>query len=387
MTLTAFRRSPSPMVTQRLLKLCLALLLAFSPWHELIVLAWKPLGLWDDVVLLAIPALLLGARRWPRSSLTLPLAALVLVVMASSLVNSTGWKPLRLFLPYTLAALGASQLRSRTDVLDLCRLALASGLLAALYGIASYLAFRTVGGAHNWRPVVEAPWLEWLLYPYYCGVYPRGWRLCGTFLNDNYFGAWCAALFCLALPLHRHRLAKLALAPLLLAWAWTYSRAAVLALATGLALLAWRLNPRVLLLVPVAILCTLPFMTPKDLKRFRHPIATEGGRLYSITVGIDVLKSGSLLGRGPGSRGLADLQYAKIAYELGWLGCLTFAWIGWNTLRFKHSGPESHLKTGLASAVLCLAAAGLGGEVLEVPQTAIYLWAMSGLLVRLEDPA
>lgn len=377
------------MDTHRLLKICLALLLALSPWHEFLVLAWRPLGAWDDLVLLALLALLVAARRWPRSGLTYPLATLWAIVIVSCLVNSTGWRSLRLFLPYSVAALGATQLRSRQDVMDLCRLTLLSATLASLYSIASYLAFRAVGGAYNWRPPVDAPWLDWLLYPYYCGIYPRGWRLCGTFLNDNYFGAWCAALLCLALALYQQRLARLSMVPLLLSWAWTYSRAAVLALLAGLAVLAMRLTPKILFFVPLAVLCSLPFLTTKDLYRFRHPMATEGGRVHSMAVAVEVLRGGSLLGRGPGSRGLADMQYAKIAYELGWLGSLTCAWLAWailSGLLRRETGQEALLKTGLGSAVLCVAAAGVGGEVLEVPQTALFFWTVSGMLVRLEQP-
>lgn len=289
-------------------RVLLTLLLVVSPWHEFLVLFDKRLGAWDDLVLALLGLWALATRKFPR-----PLLVIWAVTLLSALLNASAWPTLRAFLPYSLALPAATMLRSRKEVLQLCRWWLYSATLAVLYSLASYLTFRAMGGGYNLRPNAWSLWERALLLPYNCGIYPRGWRLCGTFLNDNYFGAWCGALFCLALALRQ----RLLILPFLLAWAWTFSRSAMIGLALGLLVLAWRLTPRVLWLVPLAIVLSWPFLSQRDLVRLRHPLATEGGRLHSIQMSLAVLGQGSLLGRGPGSRGLADMQYAKIAYELG----------------------------------------------------------------------
>lgn len=350
----------------------LAALVLLSPWHELIVRLWRPLGAWDDLLLIALGAAALPRAR--KAPLAAPLALLWGLSFLSCAWHGGHWLALRNLLPFTLAGLAANQL-SPEQARKLVRWMLGNAVLAAVYGLLTYAAFRGLGGHENYRPQLESPFWNAVLYPYVCGTYPRGWRLVGAFLNDNYMGAYLAAMVCLGLAGHQRLWASCVL---LVAWAGTFSRAATAGLGAGLVFLALRWRPRLLLVLPLAALLCLPLLTRRDAYRFLHPFRTEGGRIQSLVMARDVLVRPALLGEGPGTRGLADMQYAKIAYELGWAGVLTFLVLLRVLLR-AWSGPLSPLAAGTGAALVAVAVAGCGGEVLEVPQTAILFWTCAGL--------
>ncbi|MBI3926572.1 MAG: hypothetical protein HY319_13610 [Armatimonadetes bacterium] len=368
-------------------------------WHELLV-DWVPaLGAWDEAVLLGMVLVLVFFRRVPcrTVSLGLPLAAYASIAFGSAVWNGLPLGLLRHTLIYMIAALAASQLERET-VRRLLRVLVLVGAAAASYGIVSFVCFRILTGGDPTRPALSNPVEVFLLYPYYNGAYPRGWRLVGTFFNDNYFGVWCVALAALGLMLLRQERGRarlglgLASALLFCASCWTYSRSATLALVAASVYLAWRLSRKVLVVLGLTVLVSVPWMTWRDSHRYTHLTETAGGRLQSVQRAVDTLTGPSmLLGHGPGSRGLADVQYAKTAYELGWLGLLGLAWLLACALRpaFRGLSPsekpeDRECRLGLGAAILALLAGGCGGDIFEIPQIAITLWSLCGFLAAFE---
>jgi hypothetical protein len=281
------------------------------------------------------------------------------------------------------------------DVPKVLEVASGIGVVLAAYGALSYLTFRMVGGPWDMPARGRNLWESVMLYPYQCGAYPvpAGWRLISTFMNDNYFGVWLTALIPVTY-VHAVSAARrgvmwgwvAGLVVMLMACAWTYSRAAALALLVGVGVLVVRGERRaLLLLLPVMVAAPL-FALGNDVYRFGHVAATQGGRVESVQRTAVMLHASPWLGRGPGTRGLADMSYAKIGYETGALGLLAFGilLIVVMSAGVRRTGqPDARvdrLRTGMLAGLAAVAAAAVGGEVWEMPQIAFYFWMMGGLL-------
>ena len=231
------------------------------------------------------------------------------------------------------------------------------GALIASHAVVSFLAFRLAGGFHGWRPEVKDPWLQALVWPYYCGHYPRGAHAIGFFLNDNLLGLWCVAMLCLSLEVPG-RLRLLCVPPLLLAVGWSYSRSAYLALAGACGSLAIRKN-RYLLLVPTLIpLLFLPFATGLDRWRFSSDwTSTLVGRAERLH---QFLAEGSFWGGGP--VGLVDSQWLKTGLEQGWSGLLIQLGFCFSVVR--------RARPGVQAALLALLLGGVGCDLWDSPHLA-----------------
>lgn len=346
--------------------------------------------------------LLRMGRDTAFAALRLPLMLFWAVSATSALVNRVPWAQsaagLRAMLPWLTLGLSAAAVFRPRDVPGMLRFAWLTGTVLAGYGILSYLTFRFVGGPFTMPPPGRNLWESVMLYPYQCGAYPvpEGWRLVSTFMNDNYFGVWLTALIPIAFSQSMDearpgfRRAGLACTVLMtVAFTWTYSRAAALGFLVALGVLFWRGQRRaLLLLVPVVIAAPL-FMLWGDIYRFQHVAATQGGRVQSVQRTASALETSPVLGKGPGTRGLADVNYAKIAYETGLLGLAAFAYLLISVIRpalrrrAVSDGASQRLMSGMLAGLAAVAVAAMGGEVWEMPQIALYFWLIGGLLVVL----
>jgi O-antigen ligase len=303
-------------------------------------------------------------------------------------------------LPWLTVGLSGATLFRFRDVPGVLRLASLTAVALAGYGVLSYLTFWGVGGPYEMPASPRNLWETVMLYPYQCGAYPvpEGWRLISTFMNDNYFGVWVAGLLpvtfaesALAERHYQRRLGYAGAALMVVACTWTYSRAAALALLTGIAVLVIRGHrAAILLLVPVVLVAPL-FIIRNDVTRFTNLPATQGGRVQSLQRTTSALQQSPWLGKGPGSRGLADMNYAKIGYETGALGLAAFVVLLIQLLRpalkmSRSSDERSYLRaSGILAGLLGTIAAAVGGEVWEMPQLAFTFWLMGGLLLILSD--
>lgn len=374
------------------------LTLLVVPPHDVLSDSWRALSPWSDAAAIAIAA---AALAWlffaPASesvaAFRLPIAAFAGISLASVAVNrvplALALEGLRGMLPWMVGGLCAAALAGRRRLPSLLRLTTLLGAILAAYGILSFLVFRAYGGP---RVVLtsHSGWESFLLYPYYSEAYAGGWRLTSTFLNDNYFGVWLAMLIPLALTLtlsetapRRRWAGYAALALMLTALTWTYSRSAALALAAAVAVLTWKVSRRApLLLLPV--LAAAPLMAiPMDRHRFQNVTVSAGGRVESLQLTQSALRGNPFLGRGPGTRGLADVNYAKIGYETGGLGLAAFAWLLFRAVhpalrRAAADRATDQLNGGLLAAAAAMAAAAVGGEVWETPHLAFYFWMLAG---------
>lgn len=363
-----------------------ALLLLGTPWHELIVALWRPLGAWDEAVLLVLAlALALGGRQgWPRCPFLVPVAVLAGAAVVSAVAHGGSLWSLRAWLPYTVAGAAACALPRRA-VRPLLLGLLATGALAALYGLGTFLALKLVGGGHLARPPLPAWMPSALVFPYYSGAVPRSGHLVGPFMNDLYFGLWLAGLLGLLAGWRPRELGRAGLAGLglllLMALVWAYSRSGYLSLLVVVAFLAAQVSPRLLLVPLLAGLLALPFLNETEVWRLRNaanPSVGSPGRLAMMQSAAATLAGGPFLGRGPGTIRLADTQFAKIVVETGWPGALALAWLLVVLVRPAWR-PTDALGTGLAAFVLALLVGGVSGEIFEVPQVALSLWILAGL--------
>jgi hypothetical protein len=380
------------------------LVLLVFPMHNVLSDLWHAGQPWTDVAagmiaLTALGILLQGGAGSPASRFRWPVLALGLVSVTSALFNRVPWMQavagLRGMLPWMVLGLSASAVFRPRDLPGVVRVACFSGVALAAYGVSSYLTFRGVGGPFTMPAEGRNAWESVMLYPYQCGAYPvpSGWRLISTFMNDNYFGVWLCGLIPLVYLQAQEetgiwkRRAWLAGAVLMVvACAWTYSRAAALALLVGIAVLMWRGERRAwLLLLPVALAAPL-FALPSDVYRFSHLRSTQGGRVESVQRTTAVLQGSPWLGHGPGTRGLADMNYAKIGYETGGLGLLAFGAVlltvffaGYRDAKTDDARVR-RLRSGMLAGLAAVSVAAVGGEVWEMPQIAYYFWMWGGLL-------
>lgn len=373
------------------------------PTHDVLTAVWEAGAPWSDVaaVLLATSVLLWLARRpedSPFSVFRYPLLAVAAVSLISAGVNQVPWiqaaEGLRAMLPWMVAGLASAAVFKPAEVRGVLGLMVMAGTLVAAYGILSFITFRLVDGPRGLPNGPLTLWESVMLYPYYCGAYPvpGGWRLVSTFMNDNYLGVWLVMLVAVALGLTltesrpRLRIAGyVAIGIMLAAFTWTYSRSAVLALGVAVVVLTCKVSRRApLLFLPVLLAAPL-YLAPVDVYRFQHLQETSGGRIASVQQTATGLTERFWLGYGPGTRGLADLNYAKIGFETGVLGLATFGWLLFvgvrPALRRDHASMKVATQRGaLFAAAAGMAAAGLGGEVWETPQLAFYFWMLAGLI-------
>jgi len=382
------------------------LLILVVPAHNVLSDAWHRSAPWADVAaavlaLLVLVTLLRGGES-PFAALRWPILLFGLVSLTSVVVNRVPWGTaaagLRGILPWMVLGLSAAAVFRPQHVPGVLRLIRATGIGLAAYGVLSYLTFRWVGGPFSMPAAGRNLWESVMLYPYLCGAYPvpAGWRLISTFMNDNYFGVWLTLLIPIVYAQNLneerswHRLAGHgAVVLMVVACTWTYSRAAALGLVAGIVVLAARGHrAALLLLLPVFIAAPL-FSFTNDARRFSNVSATQGGRVQSMQRTLSVLGNSPLLGKGPGTRGLADMNYAKIGYETGALGLAAFAYLLFRIIRpvISHRSPSDprteRLISGMLAGLIAVAAAGVGGEVWEMPQIAFYFWLVGGLVLVL----
>lgn len=386
-----------------------AALLLFMPLHEVLVRLWPRVRVWDEAVVvvlaLALAAGALARRRFPAPHLLLPMTLMVLIGLCSALANGNlfdhGLAGLRALFPYMIAAIAAAEISDRRVVRNLLLMAVTAGGAVALYGVASYVAFRLAGGPYHLPPAPRSAAEAVLLYPYFCGAYPvpDGWRLISTVMNDNYCGNWLAMLAPLTLTLAWERVRRV---PKLLLWgvavvsmvalAWTYSRAAFLALAVGVAVHTMLAGRRFLpgfAAVGVVFLLALPvFALQADVHRFTDLQRTARGRGESIREALAIQQERPLTGAGPGAPGVFDVHYARIAWQYGVPGLAAFLWLlvaaASPGLRPGRVAAVDRAVTGaLVAGMAALGAAALGGDVWEVPQLAYLFWIMAGSLYAL----
>lgn len=377
------------------------------PAHNVLSDYWHLGAPWTDMAAALVALATMIALFWlGRSSafarLRLPVVLFAALSVTSAVVNRVPWtqsvEGLRSMLPWMLLGLSAAAVFRPQDVPGMLRFAWLSGTALAAYGVLSFLTFRAVGGPFTMPVPGRNLWESVMLYPYQCGAYPvpAGWRLVSTFMNDNYFGVWLIALIPIAFvqswsePRLGYRRAGLACAVLMtVAFTWTYSRAAAVGFVVALGVLVWRgQRQALLLLLPVVIAAPL-FALYGDFYRFRNVAATQGGRVESVQRAASVLGGSPFLGTGPGTRGLADVNYAKIAHETGLLGLAAFAFLLFSmvrpALRSSHvsDSASQRLMSGMLAGLAAVAVAAMGGEVWEQPQIALYFWLIGGLLVVL----
>lgn len=374
------------------------LLMAGMPWHEIFVRLWPATRFWDDLIILACAGSLaidaVRKRALPVPALLAPMGAFLGVALFSGWLNGLPaaqvFVGIRALFPGMVVGLAAAQL-SRDDLRTVLRVLAIGGGLAAAYGIASYIALRSWGG-RLWMPTPPRNLAEAvLLYPYQCGGYPQGWRLAGSFLNDNFLGDWLGMLVPLAFFLGAHASDRrvrfsylLGAAAMTVALAWTFSRAAYLAFFVALVVHAWRTDRRVLVLGPIMILTALLVAQPGDTYRFQHLRKTEGGRVAAVRKAT-VQASNPIIGRGPGTTGVMDMHYARITAQTGLLGLLAFGWLlaacVSPALRARPPATQGR-ETGtvLLTAMLPMLVGAFGGDVWEIPQLAYTFWTLAGLL-------
>lgn len=380
------------------------LVLLVVPMHDVLSNFWHANQPWTDLIAVGLALLVLAPllrRETPSSFARLrwPVVGVCLVWLVSAIANRVPQYQVipgfRAMLPWMVLGLSSAAVFRPRDVPGLLRIASGTGVVLALYGVLSYLTFRGVGGPYEMPAPGRNLWETVMLYPYQCGAYPvpAGWRLISTFMNDNYFGVWLAALLpvtyahVVSAPSRWSRRAWAAgLVVMLVALTWTYSRAAALALLVVVGVLAIGGERRALLfLLPVAATAPL-FALGNDVYRFRHVVATQGGRIESVQRAAAMLHTSPWLGSGPGTRGLADMSYAKIGYETGALGLLAFGLLLVTVLstacRRSEAADayENRLRIGLVAGLAAVMAAAVGGEVWEMPQIGFYFWMMGGLL-------
>lgn len=379
-------------------------LVVLMPWHEIIVRLWPPLRIWDEVLLLLLAGALVvdSARRraLPAPRLLIPMAALLGIALLSGFVNQLPLTQvaagIRALFPYMLVGLVAARLAGEAAVCRMLRLMVLMGTLAAVYGIAGYLCFRSLNGRIGMPPDPRNFAEAVLLYPYQCGGYPEGWRLAGSLLNDNYLGDWLGMLVPVAFFLGRQeqdraRRIGYLLATLLMtvALAWTFSRAAYAGFAVSLALFAWRIDRRILLACSPFLLAMVLVATPVDVYRFTNVHKTQGGRVAAVQKAAAVQVRSPLVGRGPGTSGVMDVHYARIAAQMGLLGFAVFGWLLAAScrpaLRERKGRPETwELRLTLLASLAVPAVAALGGDVWEIPQLAYAFWMTAGFLQVLQ---
>jgi len=383
------------------------LALLVVPPHDLLTDSWGALSPWSDagavlVAALALGWLFLSPAAASVSAFRAPLATFAAISVASALVNKVPMaqmlEGLRGMLPWMVGGLVTAAAARRRTLLGLLRFAIWLGAVLAVYGLVSYLAFRWYGGPRS-LPQPPSLWDRALLYPYYSQAFVGGWRLASTFLNDNYFGVWLAMLIPIAFVFtldepdsRRRQVGYATLGLMLVALTWTFSRSAALALVVVVAVLTWKVSRWApLLLLPV--LAAAPLMAVSiDRYRFQNVTGSAGGRVGSLKLTQSALEGNPLLGKGPGTRGLADVNYAKIGYETGALGLGAFGWLLVCSVRpalrrrKAAAGPAERLSGALLASVAGMSAAAIGGEVWETPHLAFYFWMLAGSISVLSAP-
>lgn len=393
----------------------ITLLLILIPFHEVLTGFWTATRPWSDgLAALGAAAVLVFLLRTPReerSGFELPALAFAGVLLASAVWNRVPLPALlaglRAQLPWVALGLLALRLFRDDEVDGLLRSLVAAATLLCAYGLVSFIFFKSIGGPGPLAlPANPAPWLrKWLefwLHPYSGAKYGTNWHLESTFGNDNYFGIWLVLLAPIALqqcmeeaPGARRwgRLASLAM--LLVSLSWTYSRTALAALVLSGVVCAVRRFPKALLLM-VPVLLALPVAwTGPETRRFVNVSHTEGGRVRMVHRAAAAVKRNPLLGAGPGTVRLADVDYARLASETGLLGLLCFGWLVISAmkpaLRHKPGNPGSARETALLAGLVAGAGAAVTAGVWENPQVASTYWVLAGLLATVarvgRDPA
>jgi hypothetical protein len=410
------------------------LTLLVVPPHDIATRLWDALHPWSDgaAVLLAAVVLLWFLRSpeaVPLAGLRLPFLACAGIALLSAAVNRVQWSTalegLRGMLPWMVVGFAAAAALRPRDLPAMLRyLSLVACVLCG-YGVLSFLAFRYYGGFRGIPSEPESVLQAVLLYPYFSETYFGGWHLTSTFLNDNYFGVWLAMLVPVTLAVtlnepdsRRRSYGFASLGLMVIALTWTYSRGALVG-AFGAALVfaamslrrlyenrdrrpfLWAVRAKLrqrwmlgLLLVP-AVAAWLVMAGPTDRRRMTDVHATSGVRIISLQKTATQFRDNFLLGAGPGTRGLADVNYAKIGYETGALGLAAFGWLLFAVIRpaFRRglSLEQSRLVSGLLAATAAVAIAAIGGEPWESPQVAVYYWLFAGsigvLVAAKSDPS
>jgi len=393
-------KRPMPTALRHIATSSLFLLIIGMPFHEVIVRLLPGSGIWDEVVLLLLliclvpwfRSVLRGEEKLPR--FFVPMLAFLCVTLLSAAVNHLSVKQTVFGLhgmhQYMIGGIAAYAFIRGETVQRLLKAMFVVATITAVYGIASFLTFRAVGGQAGLPSVARNAWEAVALWPWFHSSWNQ-WRLFGTFMNENYYGDWLAMMVPIGLVMAlntRHGVPRWAgLASVvtnMVAFTWSYSRGAALAMTGSLAVASWRVSPWGLLLLAPIILTGPMMATDADVERFTDIAATEGGRLHSVRKTFRSFRTHPFLGHGPNTRGLADMNYAKIGYETGLLGLGTFGWLVIScvipvVVRTKKTrGPCLSGAVLAAMVAMCLAA--VGGEVWEIPQLAHYFWILAGLL-------
>lgn len=383
-------------------------LVVLLPVHELLGAVHPALGVWDEVSLALMAASWAWLRRAGRLGgsgspwLTVAVFGFWLVCAVSTVVNHVPGGPwfgqARKLIPYTTLSLflstGGALVTARWRRGLVVTLVVVGGLAAA-WGLVSYVLFFHPPSPAIQSFVQETPAGRLLFHAYrHRRELGRLHRAVGSFLNPNVFGSLLVVVVILGTGLllgARRRLARallgMALVLCLAALALTNSRGSMVGLAAGLGVLGLLKNYRVWFILVglgafVAVLTPggetatrVSVVRPADTARF-----TKLGRTWRE------LSDHRLLGRGLGTRGTSDMQYATLLAETGVVGegvfgivLLTCFVLCLQAFRRATDLEDQCLHAALAGVWTAAVTQALVSDYFAAPQRAGVFWLLMGL--------
>jgi len=385
-------------------------LVTLMPFHELLGAACKYLGAWDEAVLLLMAlswAVLwrngaAGPTRWRWLSATLLLFAFACLASAAANGLPGDWfTQARKLLPYPVLCLlivNSRELMDETWRRRVLVSVVVAGAVAALWAIASYALFYHGHLDDGGRLSKSSAVGRVLLYPYTRRVeLGRIDRAVGSFLNPNVLGSYLVvvATLCVGLLLSQTRkLPQVLLGSTafvaVTALALTNSRGAMVGLLAASVVVAL-LRDRRVLAVPVVLLVLVAGLTPmgRTAERVSHVSQGDRTRLTKPVQAFQAIRDCRWLGKGLGTTGYSDMQYATLLFETGLvgLGCflaLLIAAFASCVQAARRPGQPLVQNVNASIAGVCLAGGvqGLAADYFATPQRACLFWLLIALAAR-----